>query len=195
MDQFGNYKGETMIPEEDSAYDFHLARYQWAASFLPLDSSVLDVGCGIGYGSKPLLEKCGKYTGFDKYPCRKERAEFSYPDNRSTFLTFSANDIFPFIDNSFDGVVCFEAIEHIEKDYFVISEIYRVLKTGGVFVCSTPILRLQKGHYHIREYSVKEFQDLIAVKFSDISWYGQGHNKEFLLGQLDSIYICCVAKK
>ena len=60
MDQFGNYKGETMIPEEDSAYDFHLARYQWAASFFFQS----DMGFHAKAGQKYSLDILRRYILF-----------------------------------------------------------------------------------------------------------------------------------
>ena len=195
VDEFGNNMGETMLPELDPSYEWHVARYEFATIFMHEGDTVLDVGCGIGYGSKILFKKASKYVGFDKYEMRKQRALQSYPDERSTFLVHSANDAFPFEDASFDCVVCFEAIEHIENDILAMSEIYRVLKSGGVFIGSTPVK--VEGHYggfHAREYSSQEFKDLVGKFFSKVKYLGQGFNMTVVEG-LDSKYILCVATK
>jgi ubiquinone/menaquinone biosynthesis C-methylase UbiE len=193
-DDYGNFMGETMLPEVDGALSFHKGRYEFALTKIS-GGKVLDMGCGIGYGSVVLLGKCSEYVGFDYHPSRKLRADAEFSNPKSTFITHSANEPFPFEDNSFDNAVCFEAIEHIEKDYFAISEIYRVLKSGGVFVASTPMKRGEKGRYHIREYTVEEFKALISSKFSKVDYYGQPYSSDFKLDDFKQIYILCVAVK
>src|SRR5262249_45743128 len=49
---------------------------------------------------------------------------------------------FPFVDNALDAVFCEHTIEHIEKAEAarMIGEVFRVLKSGGVFRIVTPSL-------------------------------------------------------
>lgn len=58
-----------------------------------------------------------------------------YPD-----LVASLKEPLPFEDNRFNKVLLFHCIEHIEKRLqpLVLSEIWRVLKPGGIFLCSYP---------------------------------------------------------
>ncbi len=44
----------------------------------------------------------------------------------------------PFTDDSFDGVVSFETIEHVEKDSEFVAEVRRVLKPDSPLLISTP---------------------------------------------------------
>lgn len=44
----------------------------------------------------------------------------------------------PFEQDSFEAVVCMDVLEHIVEDDLVLSEIYRVLKPGGIFLISVP---------------------------------------------------------
>lgn len=197
MDEYGNNIGETLLPECESltTMDIHNGRYRWAAQHIE-GGRVLDVGCGIGYGSVALLEKCEEYVGFDCHPGRKKRADVEYAGEHATFITHSANDPFPMPDDSFDAVVCFEAIEHIKKDYHAMAEIARVLKPGRKFFCSTPINYGQtKGHYHIREYSISAFKKLIESQFAEVEYFGQPYADAFVLNKMDEIYICCIAVK
>lgn len=49
------------------------------------------------------------------------------------------SDLIPVADESYDLVLCFEVIEHLEADpMFMLCEINRVLKTGGCLYLSTP---------------------------------------------------------
>lgn len=44
----------------------------------------------------------------------------------------------PFKDKSFDCIICLETLEHVEDPLRAMSEIYRALKPGGIFVGSAP---------------------------------------------------------
>ncbi len=62
----------------------------------------------------------------------------------------------PFADASVDVVVCIDGIEHINKQFFFVSEVNRILKSGGQFIVSTPNISalrsrtkwLLTGHHH-----------------------------------------------
>ncbi len=91
----------------------HLARYWWATQ-LAAGRAVLDAGCGVGYGSG-LLAGAGASTvvGVDVAPKAVEAAAAVAPANAS-FVTGDVHAL-PFDDDSFDLVVCFEVIEHVER--------------------------------------------------------------------------------
>ena len=87
---------------------------------------VLDVGGGEGRW-KTILEKYSfKYFISDLF---SKSADF-HDDARK--LSNS--------DSSFDTVVCFEALEHIDDTDAVVSELYRVLKKGGHAIATIPFL-------------------------------------------------------
>ena len=44
-----------------------------------------------------------------------------------------------FEDNTFDSVLCYHVMEHIEEDRKALSEIYRVLKNGGWAIIQSPV--------------------------------------------------------
>jgi len=44
-----------------------------------------------------------------------------------------------FKDNSFDAILCYHVLEHIEDDKKAILELFRVLKPGGWAILQTPI--------------------------------------------------------
>ncbi|MEZ5022789.1 MAG: class I SAM-dependent methyltransferase [Chitinophagales bacterium] len=43
-----------------------------------------------------------------------------------------------FEDNSFDRIICSHVLEHIETDEKAISELYRILKPGGIALIAVP---------------------------------------------------------
>lgn len=44
----------------------------------------------------------------------------------------------PFEDESFDAVVCLEGIEHVQRPHDLLGELFRVCRTGGSVIISTP---------------------------------------------------------
>lgn len=202
LDEFGNNMIETLLPEKYNRREigWHTSTYQWSLQFIPNNAVVLDIGCGIGYGSKIILTKASHWTGLDKYKSRKQRFMKDYNRKNTKFIVQSANKRLPFKDNSFDSVLLLGVIEHIEKDMFAVSEVHRVLKDGGTFCCLAP---LKMGEYkfgsvfHLREYTIETFKKLIETSFKRIDYYYKGH-RSFISSDISTMkprYILCVAKK
>jgi SAM-dependent methyltransferase len=53
--------------------------------------------------------------------------------------TVPAGDALPFADRSFDAVLAFEVVEHVDEDTGLLEEVARVSRPGGVLILSTPI--------------------------------------------------------
>jgi len=53
--------------------------------------------------------------------------------------TAPAGEGLPFPDASFDGVLAFEVIEHVDDDTGLLAEMARVARSGGTLVLSTPV--------------------------------------------------------
>jgi len=175
--------GGMMMPNKNMAFEVlqdHLARYAFAAELVK-GKVVLDVACGSGYGSSYLFDKGVRIVvGGDISAEAAECAQTFWGRQGVEFVALDATRL-PFTDNSFEAIVSMETIEHLEqyKDY--LSECKRVLKGGGVFICSTP----NKGHgipeikefspYHVHEFYVEEFKELLSQFFAEIQLYGQDY--------------------
>ena len=89
----------------------------------------------------------------------------------------------PLADGAYDLYTCFETIEHVEDDTALLQEARRVLGRNGRLVCSTPNRELlspgntihdrPENPYHVREYSIAEFRELLQSFFSSVDLYGQ----------------------
>jgi SAM-dependent methyltransferase len=156
----------------------HLARYAFAEKFI-VDKAVLDVACGEGYGTAILAPKTSKTVGVDISTDVIRFANKKYSECKRA--SFKVGDIahLPFSADSFDVVVCFETIEHLDEPQQAISELRRVLRQGGALLISTP----NKSEYsdrfeynnpfHKREMNLQEFKGYLASDFDYVYLYGQ----------------------
>jgi 2-polyprenyl-3-methyl-5-hydroxy-6-metoxy-1,4-benzoquinol methylase len=127
---------------------------------------VLDVGCQYGVFSFYLLEKGADVTGVDISErwvarCTEEALE-RYPGRGVRFQAADAQDL-PFGDECFDVVVCTEVVEHVDLPGKVVSEIFRVLRAGGVLVLGTP----NTSSYYVRLYKLlKSVLPMKAIRWA-----------------------------
>jgi len=184
-----NKGGRVMPGGFDSAEEYllylrHLFAYKLAKSMIPENSSILDFGFGEGYGSALLASKAKKVIGIDIEQDVVMHASEKYASRNCFFEPYSCGSL-KYPSESFDAVVSFQVIEHIEDDTAAISEIYRVLRPGGFFMISTPnrILRLRPGQrpwniHHLREYDSEDLTSLLKTRFSEVKLLGVMGNDE-----------------
>ena len=182
--------GERIIPEEFKSkeeyllYLRHLFAYEFAKERIPEKAFVLEVGCGEGYGTKLLSQSVGKIIGLDVDKNTIAHSSVKYGAENCFFRTYDGVKI-PYEDSTFDTVVSFQVIEHIEDDANYVSEIYRVLKGNGTLILTTPnrTNRLKPGQkpwnkFHIREYYPEELEKILNNKFYDVKIWGIRGNDE-----------------
>ncbi|MCH7402436.1 class I SAM-dependent methyltransferase [Belliella kenyensis] len=141
-----------------------------------VSGNLLEVGCGEGRGVEELLDQVDSYLGIDKIESVIVDLKKRFPE-----VDFQQAVIPPFeglVSNSFDTVVSFQVIEHIQDDRLFLEEIYRVLKPGGKAIISTPNIRhtLSRNPWHIREYTAKELEGLCDKIFDKVEAMGIGGN-------------------
>ncbi|MFK7883161.1 MAG: glycoside hydrolase family 99-like domain-containing protein [Phycisphaerales bacterium] len=154
----------------------HVHRYLFAAG-LCARKDVLDIACGEGYGSALIGQVAASVVGVDIDAQTIEQARDSYGSDSIEFETGSCQEI-PYKRDSFDVVVSFETIEHIEEQENFLREIKRVLRPGGLLICSTPDTGVYKAGqepnpYHKREMSRDEFVKLLEKRFTGVRICGQ----------------------
>src|SRR5436305_10245703 len=132
------FTGERVIPGEVDIdlLNEHMARYAFAAR-LARGKRVLDAGCGAGYGSAELAKTAASVAGIDIASEAVELARDSYRLPNLAFEQASC-DALPYPDSTFDLVVAFEVIEHLENWRGLLREARRVLAANGQFIVSTP---------------------------------------------------------
>jgi ubiquinone/menaquinone biosynthesis C-methylase UbiE len=171
----------------------HKQRYEWATKYCA-GQTVLDVACGIGYGTEILRESgATAVIGVDI-----EVAAIANGNGRQAMFANADACKLPFADQSFDVVVSFETIEHVKEPELLLREFARVLKRDGSCICSSPNRDFQPywGHkevnpFHISEMNYGEFERLFTKYFSISERYSQTHSESYirhlqLLRELDA---------
>lgn len=143
-----------------------------------ISGSLLEIGCGEGRGVETLLPLADSYLGIDKIGEVIQELRQKYP--KVEFKQAVIPPFTGFADQSFDTIVSFQVIEHIENDRLFLQEIYRVLKPGGKAIISTPnnTHTLSRNPWHVREYLPQELIDLSASIFDRVEAKGIGGNEK-----------------
>lgn len=179
-------------PEIYSGLQANISKYTFASGFIH-DKVVLDVACGVGYGSHHLIKKgAKKVVGGDISEGAIEYARAQYKSNDLQFVRLNAVKL-PFSRDCFDAIVSFETIEHLKEYENFLFECKRVLKDKGLFICSTPNKEIFSPKtekpswvYHFKEFHISEFYDLLDKHFHNIALYGQTYvsNKQKIVNHI-----------
>jgi SAM-dependent methyltransferase len=122
------------------------------------DSTVIDVGCGVG-SNLPLLKSMGlKVIGIDS-----ESYSLSFAKNLSGTLLINGDVLrLPVKSNSIGLVIATDLLEHLDDDSMGIKEIHRTLRREGKVILTVPAFKSLWGiqdvvGMHKRRYSKNEF--------------------------------------
>lgn len=162
----------------------HKNRYAFAVAALraAAPAEVLDLACGIGYGSLMLAELEGtNVTAVDIDSGAIDYAKRYYQADNIHYVCEDARNLDK--QKRFDAIVSFETIEHVEFDQELINTFFDVLNPGGTFICSTPnqdVMPFDKDkfRFHIRHYTVSEISQIAQQA---------GFTVEEVLTQKDSV--------
>ena len=151
-------------PSENVIFQRHMIAYKEASKLI--SGTVLEIGCGEGYGISELVKFSKKYIGVDKF-----ETFISEEIKKNNDIVFHKMEIPPLLNikaNSIDFVVTFQVIEHIQDDHYFLKEIFRVLKPGGKLLLTTPnkLMSLSRNPWHIREYTPFEMKDILSKYFA-----------------------------
>ncbi len=195
------YTGERVIPKimkpTNGLLLEHIFRYEFARKLCK--GRVLDIACGVGYGSEILIHgnpSITEYVGIDNCPESIDYAikHYSYLET-SYYADDALNENLHKIYGKFDTIVSFETIEHFHGDTKFIQNLYNLLKPNGTLIISTPFGR-GKDHpcsspYHVYQYTEEEFMDVLRP-FKEVTMYHQG-DKVIELPKPDKKYYLMVA--
>lgn len=164
------------VDHSDDSYDnlfYHLARYKFISRLVGKSDRLLEIGCGMGYGARFLVDYVTQVVAsdLDQEVLNKAKVRYKHPQ-----LSFEAN-----VDsvNPFDVVVCLEVIEHMDIDagQDLLRGISERLKSGGVSFISTPrkIANPSENRkkVHVHEYEFEEFRAALQKVFPRVLIFSQ----------------------
>lgn len=173
-----DFTGERFTPEciREIRYE-HFHRYALAAEWVK-GLKVLDAACGEGYGSHLLSARAAHVSGIDVSNDAIAHAQSRYSAANLEFIVADCCAT-PFVDQSFDCVISFETLEHLQDQQSLLAEFRRVLKPGGFLVISTPDKAVysdklgNENPFHVKELYRDEFTKLLGGQFSEVQLLGQ----------------------
>lgn len=177
------FTGERFVPTSIEKYIVaeHLQRYH-AVLDLVQGKKVLDAACGTGYGTALMASVAAEATGIDISGEAVQYAKRRYAACGNAHYLEASVDALPFPDHSFDVIVSFETIEHVNEEIQnrFLREIKRCLKEDGLLVMSSPDKRTYSdlpgfhNEFHVKEFYVEEFEAFLQQEFRYCVHYLQG---------------------
>lgn len=157
----------------------HLARYAFFAPYVK-GKTVADVGCGEGYGAD-MLRTAGanKVIALDADRAIIDHAKAKYPEV-SYLVADATNTGLP--PSSVDIAISFEVWHHLDRYEAFIPEMFRILKPGGLLVCSVPnkhIIYLNPFHlrmltpFYRKDFDRSTIEHYLSGHFVVVEWFGQ----------------------
>lgn len=143
----------------------HSKFYTFAAQFVK-GKSVVDIGCGSGYGCQIIKQAGAKSVyGTDASSSAIQFAK-AYFGKYAHFLVQSITDMKKYPSHTFDITISSEVLEHIKEynmEHQAIKELQRVTKFNGLIIIGTPNNEILADH----GFSYTEIHRLMKNNFTD----------------------------
>lgn len=154
-----------------------------------LETIIENLLCVFAQKTHGVVLEVGPYQGSKtRYLCRNQNLKVIGVDVELSnskwakgydFIVGDARNL-PFAAESFDAVVSFDVIEHIDNDELFVKELYRVVKKKGIVLIGTPNrhrlshkirrllgkkveypLKIAENCIHLREYTMEELSSIV----------------------------------
>lgn len=174
-------------------YLMHVATYKYSLNYVT-GKKVLDYGCGSGYGTALISSACSQVVGVDvsSEAVAHAKSHFFAPNLSYLQIERAESASLPFPDVSFDVVLSFQVIEHVEDVKAYLREIKRVLVPGGYALIATPdrsgrLFSFQKpwNIWHLREYSDSQLYKDLSPFFDQVNVLKTGGRQDILQIELN----------
>jgi 2-polyprenyl-3-methyl-5-hydroxy-6-metoxy-1,4-benzoquinol methylase len=160
----GSFTGERLPGTGgDFAVDLerHLAAYRFASEHAR-GRTVLDAGCGEGYGVALLAAVARRVVGVD----RAEAVGVARARHRDPRLEFRVLDLTALeeLGERFELVLSFQVIEHLPDPVGFLRGVAARTAPGGELIVTTPnrLMSVSENPYHLREWTAEELLALAA---------------------------------
>jgi len=140
----------------------------------------LDAGCGDMPYKDYILELVHNYDTID-YEAHIDGIKY----------IGDIQDMHMIEDSTYDSIVCFEVLEHVQNPFKAVSEVKRVIKKDGIFILSVPHLSrlhdMPHDYFRYTEYGLKTLLDQNGFEVIEIK--PRGGILSFLGHQFSNIFL------
>jgi len=141
----------------------HIHRYYFASQFVR-GKTCLDIACGIGYGSRILCDAgAEKVVGVD---ISEKAIDYAIKHYGTEGIDFVVSNAEYYNYGTYDLIVSFETIEHLNNRNVFLSNLHDMLELDGKLIISTPNKAITSplkrsdqpvNKWHRYEYTQKQF--------------------------------------
>ena len=161
---------ERLVPDELRAGDvtgsetleLHLERYAFAAEHAG-SGRLLDIACGVGYGTHLLAERVASATevvGVDSSPGAIAYARERYADSRIAYIVCDAMTFES--PGGFDTIISLETTEHLPEPRRFLRSLAALLRPAGRLIASVPTTpSVDINPHHLHDFDERSFRALL----------------------------------
>jgi ubiquinone/menaquinone biosynthesis C-methylase UbiE len=150
------------------------------SQYIKPNHQVLDIGCGEQPLKSLVIKAGGIYTS----------ADISQNSAHSVDHICPITNI-PVATASYDTVLCTEVLEHVSATHKAFKELYRVLKTGGCLIVTTPFLYpLHEEPYDYVRLTAHQFKEIASTTGLKIIYLRQSGNAFEVIAQMLNHILC-----
>jgi SAM-dependent methyltransferase len=117
---------------------------------------VLDLGCGVGrFGEF-------KHAGVEVFGVDNDVGAVKEAKRHEKAAVGDITKPLPFPDNSFDGILAKDILEHVQEPWKLAAEMKRVLKKDGVVIATVPApsRKAWDDYTHVRPFTKRSISEL-----------------------------------
>ena len=167
------YTGERAMGDSKELYDFERIYKYVSDKFGDKEKTILDYGCGSGYGTFLMSKHFSEVSGIDVSDETIAYCKANFKGNNINFSVLNPLKQ-PFPDASFDFIFSFQVFEHVPLDQVeqYIQYVQNMLKPNGKAIITTPNCNNYHNNFsgnifHVKEYSQVELEELFSKYMKD----------------------------
>jgi len=153
----------------------HRARYEWAAAKIGEADDLLDLGCGVGYGTSLLSERARLVVGFERSAEALAFARKFYGRPNILWRQMDLdNESLPPMEQTYDAATAFEIIEHLAYPKPMLASIPAQRLFASVPNEAVIPYSPESAPFHQRHYTSEQFGELLKeCGWHVVEWRGQ----------------------
>jgi len=148
------YEGERVLtPMTVDSYNSTLNEFESYRK----TNKLLDIGCGVGHFPSVAMQR-----GWESFGTEYSTKAVAHARKKGINMHIGPLQTATFDAESFDVITSFEVIEHLNNPIEEINTIYRLLRPGGIFYCTTPNFNSLLRYWLMTDYKVIEYPEHLS---------------------------------